>query len=87
MSDDGISREPMLDMYLFEGNQLVEQLEDIIASYIAVESALNQTAFLRKMEIDQVDDYPEAICALRPKQGIVLEDMPAVDQQPPTGRS
>ena len=30
MSDDGISREPMLDMYLFEGNQLVEQLEDII---------------------------------------------------------
>ena len=30
MSDDGKNREPMLDMYLFEGNQLVEQLEEII---------------------------------------------------------
>ena len=30
MSEDGISKEPMLEMYLFEGNQLVEQLEDII---------------------------------------------------------
>ena len=30
MSDDGISREPMLEMYLFEGNQLIEQLEEII---------------------------------------------------------
>lgn len=30
MSDNGFSREPMLDMYLFEANQLIEQLEQII---------------------------------------------------------
>src|SRR5665647_411169 len=29
MSEDGISREPMLDIYLFEATQLMEQLEEI----------------------------------------------------------
>ncbi|MCB2298999.1 chemotaxis protein CheA [Clostridium tagluense] len=29
MSEDGISREPMLEMYLFEATQLMEQLEEI----------------------------------------------------------
>lgn len=52
-----------------------------LASYAEVESTLNQTAFLRKMEIKQVDDYPEAIQTLRPKKTIVLEDVLEVDQQ------
>ena len=30
MSDNSFSREPMLDMFLFEGTQLIEQLEQII---------------------------------------------------------
>lgn len=53
-----------------------------VASYAEVESTLNQTAFLRKMEINQVDQYPDKIKALHRKREIILEDTPEVDQLP-----
>jgi len=52
-------------------------------SYAEVESALNETAFLRKMEIDQVDQYPDEIKALHRRKEIRLDDIPAeVDFRP-----
>ncbi|MBP2627661.1 MAG: putative chemotaxis protein CheA [Firmicutes bacterium] len=51
-------------------------------SYAEVESALNQTAFLRKMDINQVDHYPAEITALHRKREIVLEDTPEADRYP-----
>lgn len=53
-----------------------------LGSYAEVESTLNQTAFLRKMEINEVEDYPEEINALRPKKTIILEDMPGNEPPP-----
>lgn len=50
-----------------------------VVSYAEVESTLNQTAFLRKMEINQVDQYPDEIKALYRKKEIVLEDTPEID--------
>lgn len=41
-----------------------------------VEKILNQTAFLRKMEFDQVEEYPAEITALSQKREIILEDFP-----------
>lgn len=52
------------------------------ASYQEVENTLNQAAFLRKLEINQVDHYPEEINALRPKKEILLEDTPEIGQPP-----
>ncbi|WP_378955263.1 chemotaxis protein CheW [Pelosinus sp. sgz500959] len=51
-----------------------------IVSHAEVESTLNQTAFLRKMEISQVDQYPDEIKVLHRKIDILLEDIPEVDQ-------
>jgi len=51
-------------------------------SYAEVESTLHQTAFLRRMEINQVDQYPDAIKALYGKREIILEDAFEVDPQP-----
>ena len=48
-------------------------------SYAEVESTLNQTAFLRKMEINQVDQYPDEIKAVQRRKVIVLEDTPEID--------
>jgi len=48
-------------------------------SYAEVESTLNQTAFLRKMEIKQVDQYPDEIKAVHRKKEIILEDAPEID--------
>lgn len=49
------------------------------SSYTEVENTLNQTAFLRKMDINQVDEYPDEIKALYRKKEIILEDTPEVD--------
>lgn len=46
MTGDGLSREPMLEMYLFEGSQLVEQLEEII-----IECEKN-----KKIELESVNE-------------------------------
>lgn len=51
-----------------------------VVSYAEVESSLNETAFLRKMEIDQVDQYPDEIKALFRRKEIVLEDILEIDQ-------
>jgi len=51
-------------------------------SYAEVESTLNQTAFLRKMEINQVNEYPAEITGLHRRREIVLEDTIAVDEPP-----
>jgi len=51
-------------------------------SYAEVESTLNQTAFLRKMEIKQVDDYPGEIKNLYHRKEIILEDVPEVHKTP-----
>ena len=53
-----------------------------LVSYAEVESTLNETAFLRKMEIDQVDQYPDEIKALYRKKAIILEDTPEEDFRP-----
>ena len=51
-------------------------------SYDEVEGNLNETAFLRKMEMNQVDEYPDEINALRSKPKILLEeDTPQLDKQ------
>lgn len=47
-----------------------------------VENTLNQTAFLRKMEINEVEGYPDEINKLRPKREIILEDIPEVISKP-----
>lgn len=56
-----------------------------LVAYQEIENTLNQAAFLRKMEINQVDEYPAEINGLRPKKEILLEDTPESGQssQPP----
>jgi len=51
-----------------------------VVSYAEVESTLNQTAFLRKMEINQVDEYPAEIKVQHRRRKIVLEDTVDIDQ-------
>jgi len=53
-------------------------------SYAEVESTLNQTAFLRKMEINEVTEYPDQIKALQKRKEIILEDTEPVYCPPRT---
>ncbi len=53
-------------------------------SYAEVESTLNQTAFLRKMEISEVTEYPDKIKALQKRKEIILEDTEPVYCPPRT---
>ena len=50
-------------------------------SYAEIESTLNQTAFVRKMEINQVDYYPKEFQLQQPKKEIILDEIPQVYQQ------
>lgn len=54
-----------------------------IVSYAEIESILNQAAFVRKMEIDQVDQYPEEFKIVQPKKEILLDEAPQVYQNTP----
>ena len=52
-----------------------------LAPYGEIESILNQVAFVRKMEINQVDDYPAEFKVLQSRREIILDEIPQEYQQ------